>query len=234
MLLIAIYYVEDTPQSNSPTVASNDDNATSGYADNIDNYEQARSVFWRELYPSGNTLYCDMPFDGSRRDGINVEHIFPMSWATNGLDCGTRNQCRDNSRLFNQIEADLHNLYPSRTEVNSARSSYAFAEINGESRQFGRDCDFEVSEQQRLAEPRPEIRGDVARAMFYMAYRYKDQGLVLFSRQARLLQDWHQSDPPGNSEKSRNDAIAAIQNNRNPFVDDPDYLNNLVVEGYFF
>jgi len=228
LLIIAIFYIED----DSGTDYSNQNSIEN--SGQIENYQQARAVFWRELYPQGRTLYCGDEFTASARSGFNVEHVFPMSWVTNSLNCGTRNQCRDRSDLFNQIEADLHNLFPTRTETNQARSSFAFAEINGESRPFGQTCDFEVSEGQRLAEPREEVRGDVARAMFYMAYHYKEHGLQLFARQARLLLEWHKSDPPIAIDKSRNDAIQSIQGNRNPFVDNPEQLEDLVSQGYFF
>jgi len=163
----------------------------------IKDYKQARQILWRSLYPKeGVTLYCEQSFLTASKQGINVEHVFPMSWATNSLNCGTRNQCRENSKQFNQVEADLHNLYPSRSDVNQERSSFAFAEIAGEKREFGRDCDFEVDRSRRLVEPAPQVRGDVARSMFYMAYQYRNYGLKLFDRQTKLLQQWHNSDLP--------------------------------------
>ena len=230
ILLAAIYFVEDE----SGDSAKGKNGSVTHVQGEIVDYEEARVVFWRELYPSGNTIYCNVSFDGSKRSGINVEHVFPMSWATNGLDCGTRNQCRERSDVFNLIEADMHNLYPSLSNVNQARSSYAFAEVNGEVREFGGNCDFEVNRQRRLAEPRPEVRGDVARAMFYMAYRYKNYGLKLFARQGKTLLDWHKKGPPKKNELQRNNEIESLQNNRNPFVDEPELLDKLVAQGYFF
>ena len=57
-------------------------------------YEAARKVFWREVYPNGGeTLYCGRPFLPNARRNFNIEHVFPMSWAANGLDCGKRKQC---------------------------------------------------------------------------------------------------------------------------------------------
>jgi deoxyribonuclease-1 len=201
----------------------------------IENYKEARKIFWGELYNNGGeTLYCQQPFSRGNRSGLNVEHVFPMSWVTNGLNCGTRKQCRRNSATFNRIEADLHNLYPSRTDVNQDRSSFRFAEIRGEDRRYGKQCDFEVDERARSAEPANAVRGEVARAMFYMAHRYKEHGLVIFESSGRLLHKWHKLDPPNKSEIARNDKIAQIQGSRNPFVDDPESLSILVKQGYFF
>jgi len=201
----------------------------------IENYEDARKIFWKSLYPAkANTLYCNQSFDSKERKGINVEHVFPMSWATNGVDCGTRKQCRANSSRFNQIEADMHNLYPSRSDVNQQRSSFRFGEISGEKRKFGKQCDFEVNDKARVAEPRESVRGEVARSMFYMADRYKADGLILFEKQARLLYAWHKSDPPSNHEKRRNNVIERLQGNRNQFIDQPELLDQLINNGHFF
>jgi len=231
ILLIATYFLEEH-QLESENKLSSTDRVSSGQA--IEDYKQARQILWQSLYPNkGITLYCEQSFVTSNKQGINIEHVFPMSWVTSSLDCGTRNQCRENSNKFNQIEADLHNLYPSRSDVNQERSSFAFAEIAGEKREFGRDCNFEVDRSRRLVEPAPHVRGEVARSMFYMAYQYRDDGLKLFDRQIRLLQEWHNSDLPSDHERARNNKIEQLQGNRNIFIDAPEKLDKLIAEGYF-
>lgn len=201
----------------------------------IEDYKQARKVFWQSLYPGrATTFYCGESFNGAQRKGINIEHVFPMSWAINGLQCGTRKQCRIKSAEFNQIEADLHNLYPTRSDVNQQRSSHRFGEVSGEKRRFGQQCDFEVDHHRRIAEPPLNVRGDVARAMFYMASRYKEQGLVIFEKQAKMLYQWHQNDAPSENEKRRNDMIEKLQGNRNLYIDEPEKLASLINNGYFF
>jgi len=201
----------------------------------LEDYETARRLLWKSVYSKGGkTLYCGEQFDSQRRRGFNVEHVFPMSWATNGLNCGKRKQCRKTSSVFNRIEGDLHNLYPSRTDVNQDRSSFRFGEVKGEERRYGKRCDFEVNERARVAEPAPSQRGEVARAMFYMAYTYKDQGLELFKRQAILLEKWHRADPPSEEEQRRNDRIEKIQGNRNIFIDQPEQLHRLIQRGEFY
>lgn len=196
-------------------------------------YKAARQVFWQEVYPGGGeTLYCGRPFLPKARRNFNIEHVFPMSWATNGLNCGKRKQCRASSDLFNIIEADLHNLYPARTDVNRARDSFRFGELSGEPRPFGRDCDFEVNAEDRVAEPRPEVRGDIARAMFYMATEYQEQGLQLFKRQAELMAQWNDLDPPSKQELRRNDRIEKLQGNRNLYIDNPDAVKTALEKWY--
>ena len=187
----------------------------------IEDYETARSIFWNELYPDGGeTLYCAQVFDGSYNRGINIEHVFPMGWVTNTLNCGRRKQCRRNSPLFNQIEADLHNLYPARSDINQERSAIAFGMVNGEKRNYG-SCDFEVQHRRpRLVEPREEVRGNIARSMFYMADSYD---LTLFDKQVAILSKWNKADPADDFEKDRNDKIEKIQGNRNPYIDGKQY-----------
>lgn len=199
----------------------------------LPDYETARSVFWKKLYSGKvDSLYCRESFQSSQRRGYNVEHVFPMSWVTSSIKCGKRKQCRTNSPEFNQVEADLHNLYPARADVNQERSSFAFGMVGGEKREFGR-CDFEVDYRARFAEPAEQVRGEVARAMFYMAYQYRDLGLKLFDKQSALLLRWHEQDPPSAEELRRNGVIERIQGNRNPFIDDPQRLSQMVKQGYF-
>lgn len=176
--------------------------------------------FWRGLYPDGGeTLYCGIafrPFDKA----VNVEHIFPMAWVTKALGCGDRKQCRANSERFNQIEADMHNLYPALKEINKARGTLAYGDLAGE-RWLREDCDFEINKRLKRVEPRAEVQGDIARAMFYMSSQYD---LEIYDRQRRTLLRWHEQDPPSVEERRRNDVIERLQGNRNPYIDRPDSL----------
>ena len=139
----------------------------------------------------------------------------PMAWVKKELKCGTRQQCRERSARFNQIEMDMHNLYPSDKGANHERLAYAFAEIPGE-KWWREDCDLEIDKKKRLAEPREAVRGDIARAALYMEERW---GIPIYQRQRSLLLRWHQEDPPDSHERWRNDQIEAYQGNRNPWID---------------
>lgn len=182
----------------------------------IEDYEAARKVFWRSLYADGgSTLYCQRELGASYNKGVNIEHVFPMSWVAYSLHCGKRKQCRQRSTEFNRIEADLHNLYPARSDVNHARNNYRFAIISGEERPFY-GCDFEYDQNKRLAEPAPAARGKVARAMLYMSEEYD---LYLKPKLDKLLRDWDRKYPPKKDEQRRNDHIEQLQGNRNPWID---------------
>ena len=117
--------------------------------------------------------------------------------------------------VFVQMEGDLHNLVPAIGELNGDRSNYAFAMIPGEKRAYGAP-DFEVDFKARKIEPRPEIRGDIARIYFYMAKRYK---LRLSKQDIQLLNAWAKQDPVSAWEKEKGRVIAVLQGNFIPYVE---------------
>lgn len=189
-----------------------------------DDYFEVLPLFWQQVYAAGGeTLYCGDRFGPHAGRDINVEHVYPMSWALRPAGCSSRDQCRQSSRWFNRIEADMHNLYPARIDINKARGSFPFGMIKGEARSFGQ-CDFELDRKRRMVEPRPAARGNIARAMFYMMDSY---GLKIYLRQAQLLLQWHREDPPDQQERERNDLIEKLQGTRNRFIDDPQSAENL-------
>jgi len=127
---------------------------------------------------------------------------------------------------------DMHHLRPTDVDVNSARGNKDYD--NGGSKVSGTDDCYTDSDS---FEPRDEVKGDCARAMFYMATRYEgdsgepDLELVDYTGTsgARLgklstLLDWHKNDPVDDWERRRNDRVYSYQNNRNPFIDHPEYV----------
>ena len=187
-------------------------------------YQQAIRLFWRELYATGGkTLYSQQHFGPNKPDWINIEHIFPMAWVVNALDCKDRRDCRQRLH-FNFIESDMHNLYPSRRDLNMLRGSHRFGNIKGELRLFG-SYDFEIDSKQRIIEPAPASQGEIARAMFHMSQTYK---LKIFHKQAKTLAYWNKIDQPSKEEKRRNDVIEFIQGTRNEYIDYPERINDLI------
>ena len=94
----------------------------------IPNYDQARDIFWDELYlGGGSTLYCVQPF--RRKLGLEVEHVYPAGWMVDHLGCTSRRRCRSDNDRFNRMEGDLHNLFPARAGTNRARSTLSFGEV---------------------------------------------------------------------------------------------------------
>jgi deoxyribonuclease I len=125
-----------------------------------------------------------------------------------------RNCARKVSATYRFMEADLYNLMPESADTNRQRSNYQMGMVPGEDRAFG-SCDVEIKD--RTFEPRPEIRGDVARIYFYMDQAYPGRGIV--SRQLRpLLEVWSKADPVDEWERERARRIERLQGNANPFV----------------
>ena len=187
----------------------------------IRNYSKARRLHWQKLYPHGGfTFYCGEPFED--KTGLNVEHIYAASWMGAFLGCGSREDCRRTSERFNHMEADMHNLYPARADVNRARSNYLFAIIEGEP--GPEECDFEHNTSSRVAEPRPIARGNIARAIFYM---HKEYGLPIDTRMVDLLKAWNRADPVSCHEMRRNNTIEELQGTRNRFIDHPKRVDDI-------
>ncbi len=189
------------------------------------NYRKALGVLWGKVYPAkGKTFYCGYDFDNSkksaRNNNINAEHIFPASWMTYDLKCGTRKQCQKNNEQFRIIESDLHNIYPANVQINKARSNYKFANISGEKREFG-NCDFEVNRKSRIAEPKDSIKGEIARAMLYMESQYN---LTIKKKTKNLIIKWNRQDPPNKEELRRQKAIYKAQGRENKFITQYDKL----------
>jgi len=191
----------------------------------INSYQKSLRLFWRELYSTGGkTLYSQQTFGPSKPDWINIEHIFPMAWVVNALKCEDRRDCRYKSKKFNFIESDLHNLYPSRRDLNLLRASHRFGKVKGELRLFG-SYDFKIDNKNRIVEPAPASQGEIARAMFHMSTSY---GLKIFSRQAEILAYWNKVDQPSKEEMRRNDLIEQLQGTRNKFIDNPQKIENYI------
>lgn len=207
-----------------------------------------RALFDEVFAGDRRTLYCGCPFDadrrldlsacgyvspkgGERRGRVEVDHVVPASWLGAGRPCWRQKICRDAKGkafkgrkcclaidpAFRSAYQDLHNLWPTVGEVNQIRSNYRFGLIDGEQRAFGR-CDIEIDRSARLAEPRPEIRGDVARIGLYMEAAH---GVRLSDAQRRLFDAWHRDDPPDDAERRRNDAITRLQGRTNPWIGAP-------------
>lgn len=130
--------------------------------------------------------------------------------------------------------SDAHNLKPCDASINSARGTKDF-DNGGSPNSEATECNFTST----TWEPRDEVKGDVARIIFYMDARYKgDPGEPnltvvesinnssdpLMGRLSTLL-EWNEQDPVDAFERRRNQTIFNWQQNRNPFIDYPEFAN---------
>jgi len=129
---------------------------------------------------------------------------------------------------------DAHHIRPTDASVNSTRGNLDF-DMGGSPVTEAPGC-FKDGDS---FEPRDAVKGDVARMIFYMATRYEGGGepdLEVVDevntspnpKHGKLSQLilWNTQDPPDDFERNRNDVIYyQYQNNRNPFIDHPEYVD---------
>lgn len=201
----------------------------------IPDVQEAQKIFFNELYFSGGfTLFCGAWFGvENRRDGtvrkplgIGMTHVYPpvrMKEITPCPDSMSVAQCRNASRRFRIMEADLHNTYPALSFVDAERGASLFGMIPGENRLY-ESCDIERSKRAGIVEPRAEVRGNIARSIMYMHSTYN---VSVAAKMRSVLLRWHRDDPVSEQERRRNDRIAGIQGTRNPYIDNPALMKNL-------
>jgi len=162
----------------------------------------------------------------SEGDGYNREHSWPNSWFNAGYPMYT----------------DLFVVYPTDIYVNNRRSNYPFGEVgtatwtslNGSLVGY---CDY-PGYSGLVFEPIDEYKGDFARAYFYMGTRYFGEdsgwsgspmvdGSQLLPWAEAMLLEWHYADPVSQKEIDRNDTVYGFQDNRNPFIDRPDFVTRI-------
>lgn len=182
-------------------------------------------------------IYSDFSMDAAAEynngDGWSREHV----WAKSRGDFGTTSGAG----------TDVHHLRAADISTNSARSNRTFAEcseqyIDGSGTYQGPTESF-TSSTEFIWKPQADVKGDIARMIFYMATRYEgfdgepDLEIVdyvldasdkspLHGKLSDLLK-WHNEDPVDALERQRNDIIYSYQQNRNPYIDHPEYVGSI-------
>lgn len=141
-------------------------------------------------------------------NNMNTEHSWPKS-------LGAENE---------PALSDLYHLFPTDSETNSRRSSYLFGIVVNVTWSKGNSSLGTDANHSTVFMPRPEHRGNVARAMFYFAVRYQ---LAMNNTMEQVLRQWHREDPIDSTEQARNESISQYQRNRNPFIDHPEYVERI-------
>ncbi|WP_238162810.1 endonuclease [Kribbella capetownensis] len=161
--------------------------------------------------------------NGGDPDDWNREHV----WAKSHGDFGTATG----------PGTDIHHLRPEDVSVNGVRGNLDFD--NGGSAVA--QCTGCTADSDSFA-PRPAVRGDVARMIFYMAVRYDggdgfadlepnnsvNNGSAPYIGKLSVLKAWAAADPPDAFEQRRNEVIyTTYQHNRNPFIDHPEWITSI-------
>jgi endonuclease I len=164
-------------------------------------------------------------------DCYNREHSFPQSWFVGGTY---------------PMYSDINHLFPTDGKVNGIRGNFPFGETTSPTTTTLNGGKLGPSSSPGYAgtvfEPIDTYKGDFARATLYMVTRYENAVAgwqtngtadVILNGTAypalddwaiNLLLKWHNQDPVSPKEIERNNAVYAIQNNRNPFIDHPEYV----------
>ena len=159
---------------------------------------------------------------GSAVSGMNIEHSVAKSW-WGGNE--------------NNAYCDIHHLNPSDQNANSRKSNYPLGELTSISWDNGVTFVGKANidgSSTNAYEPCDEYKGDFARVFMYMFTCYQDLTWkytwmnyenstypTLKPWAVTMLLKWHKQDPVSEKEVNRNNAVYAVQGNRNPFVDYP-------------
>ena len=175
------------------------------------------------MYVEQPRAVLDFQTTGNNTGTWNREHIYPQS--RGGFSNGTSDTpdgiaiwLSTNADDILAGHADAHHIRAEDGQENSSRNNkdYGLTDYNGPAGNQG------------------SWKGDVARAVFYMAVRYNllnvvngnppDTTLHQLGDLATLLV-WNSTDPADDFEMHRNNYIYTWQINRNPFIDLPQLAN---------
>jgi hypothetical protein len=193
-----------------------------------------QGFFYTDQFSDGSVvdMYSNIIryFDGfSGISGMHIEHSLPKSW-WGGAE--------------NMAYRDLFHLYPSDGSTNSSKSNHPLGVVMPQNATFDNGVSrigtstFTTAYTGKAFEPADEFKGDFARSYLYIATVYehfaplwtspmmqRNTYPVWTSWARELLLQWHAADPVSVKERLRQEAIYAIQGNRNPFIDYPDLVS---------
>ncbi|MFP1909381.1 deoxyribonuclease I [Lonsdalea quercina] len=154
--------------------------------------------------------------NADRANRIEWEHVVPAWQFGHQRQCwqnGGRKNC-EQDEVYREMETDLHNLEPAIGEVNGDRGNLMYNQWNGSEKQYGQ-CEMKIDFKNKMAEPPERARGPIARTYFYMRDRYH---LTISRQQTQLFEIWNQQYPVTQWECTRDNRIAQVQGNHNPYV----------------
>ncbi|MBQ6194015.1 MAG: endonuclease [Prevotella sp.] len=193
--------------------------------------------YLRDWYSNATSYTPGSAFSGGTSAeglGYNREHLVPQSWFDKK----------------SPMVSDIFHVVPSDAKINNERGSDPLGEVgssysqskNGYSKWGMARSGLGYTGQ--VFEPNDEVKGDIARAYFYMVTCYENKistwtssgsSIYVFDGNTypgltswclTMMMRWSALDPVDDIEIARNNVIAAKQN-RNPFIDYPgleDYI----------
>lgn len=154
-----------------------------------------------------DALEASMPF--------NCEHVVPQSWFARK----------------EPMRGDLHHLFACEVGCNSFRGNFPYFDFPDFDEVVREDCGM----REDVGFEPEEGRGAVARATLYFLLRYPgqvgDAAREFPEDRLPVLLKWHEGEAVGEYELHRNAAVAAIQGNRNPLIDHPEWARAIDFTG---
>ncbi len=174
----------------------------------------------------------------------NREHSIPQSWFGASAASGSVGP-----------ESDYFHIYPTDKIVNANRSNFIYGEVSSPSVTSMNGSKLGPNTVTGLTgntafEPIDAFKGDLARSFFYFVTRYQSnmsawqtlsaEGNLAFDGTTwpsielpylQMMIRWHNLDPVSQKEIDRNNAGYVFQGNRNPFIDHPEFVNQVWVSG---
>jgi len=205
----------------------------------IDNYyDQDGSLLdFYTTFPGGGSVHKYFIDDiistaGSEGMGYNREHVMPQSTFSSDYP----------------MYSDMFYIFPGDAYINQRRSNNPYGEVVSPNYEFTNGTKIGPSvtpgKTGTVLEPIDEFKGDIARMLLYFVVRYEGK-LNFFAYDVNpnplegkeeigfeqwyidQLVLWSKQDPVSQSERDRNDKIYALQNNRNPFIDHPEWVEKI-------
>ncbi len=175
-------------------------------------YFQARNYLWGEV--DGDGRHAEGTYTGETIEYLKqplpnkgaVEHAWPLT------------------RLPKEARSDLHQMFAVIGEARAARLNLHYGKVTVAVWSRGGSRSGPGTKLKPVFEVRKERRGDIARAMFYVATMYD---LNIPDAEEKVLRRWNDQDPPSNQERKRNDRIERREKSRNPFVDYPKLVGRI-------
>jgi len=205
--------------------------------------------------PTGG--FCGGTTPGTEGGCWNKEHSFPRSWFK-----------LSGSAYQQPTESDLFIVRPTDSKINGNRGNIPYSTVSTTTYQFPTAGAYPgypmppnpvldkigVSNYSGVTatsafEPNDAVKGDIARAYFYIVTRYENElsnwvtlngangvstvvdgttnGGIYPSFQTnylKMMNSWNNLDPVDAKEINRNNLIYSQQNNRNPYIDHPEYV----------
>ena len=175
----------------------------------VDDYNNDDSI---ECVYTGRKVYAPTRSD-AQNQGFNTEHTWPQSFFNSATP----------------MVSDVYHLYPTDDGANNVRSNYPFGiPTSNITWQQGGSKLGKNSQNQTVFEPRDIHKGNVARSLLYFIVRYDtNYGGFLDNVQEFWLRRWNASDAVNAHERTRNNRIASFQLKRNPFIDQPEFVDRI-------